>query len=395
MIAPLQVKDLSTANVGRNSVGPPVAGSTQNRPHHAHHGKGANNATMLALVALDPHSVIADAASELTQSLSSKVQERSIRDRRVSTGGVYEGLSREEVMAALRQLRGGQDGKEGENAQSMLALARRVLKQPAFARQLVQEHTGGDSSSQYLSLLEVAELIRDGSAGQDPGGMALEAVMEAAHQLMAEDADLIHADLNTLKASSSLPSPEQSAAFRTAYRDSVLASDSLGDTLQHILKVVSAGQEGDFDRVLDTLREALGLDLAAARPSTEAPRLHYLVSDLSHLKVIGTVIDSCAKLGKTLGQRHGMPAFKASDLASDLVSLSGERWVDASRVSRLADRYGASRPAACTVDFLTGLKENLRQMPVQVFASPEARQTVLDAAQMAIDDAIEREESGA
>ena len=387
------VKDLMPSPVNRGQAPAAPAPATGRAPLHAHHGKGANNATMLALVALDPHSVIADAAAELTQGLSSKVQERSIQERRVSTGGRLDRMSRESLQEALQKLQGGKPG-QGGGAGGVLALARRVLKQPAFARQLVREHLGGEASNQYLTLLEVAELIRDGSAGHDTNGEAYEAVREAAAQLLAENEDAIRADLNTLEASASLKTPEESAAFREAYRDSVLASESLSQTLQHILKIVSDGRGSDFDRVLETLRSALGMDLAAARPSTETTRLQFLVSDLSHLKVINTVIDQCAKLGQTLTQRHGMSAYKAAELASDLVSLSGERWVDSSRVSRLAERFGASQPTACMIDFLTGVREHLRAMPVQVFPTPESRQSLLDAAQMAIDDAIEREEMG-
>jgi type III secretion protein W len=252
---------------------------------------------------------------------------------------------------------------------------------------------GGDPSVQYLTLLEVAELIRDGSAGPDPAGKAYELVKEAAEQLMAEHGDYVRADLNTADVAAGIGSEQESAAFRTAYHDSVLASDSLADTLQHLLKVVSAGDGKDLDKVLDTMKVALGADLAAARPSTESVRLQYLVSDLYHLKVISTVIDQCDKLGQTLQKRHGLPPFKASELASDLVAVSNERWVDASRMGRLADRYGAQKDPSCKVDFLSGARESLRQMPPQVFSAPENRQSLLDAAQTAIDDAIDQEMS--
>ena len=123
-------------------------------------------------------------------------------------------------------------------------------------------------------------------------------------------------------------------------------------------------------------------------------KLQYLVSDLSHLKVISTVVDQCTKLGKTLGDRHGLAGFKGSGLASDLVSISHERWVDASRFDRLADRYGAKVNSSCTVDFLAGTRDSLRQLPPQVFPTMESRQSLLDAAQLAIDDAVGREEMG-
>ena len=361
---------------------------------HRHSRARSEAATTLALMVLDPLSVLSNAADEMSQSLSSKVQERSLRERRVSVGSGIDEMSRERLLTILRHLQSGHGGGESAaDPAKLLELARRILKQPGAARQLVREQ-GGDPSSQYLTLLEVAELIQSGQAGPDPAAVGLEAVREAAEHLMAEHGDFIRADLNTIDFSSSLGAPEKAAAFRTAYRDTVLASETLAQSLQHLLRVVDDGSGGDFDKVLEATKAALGADLAAARSSAEPVRLQYLVSDLSHLKVISTVVDQCAKLGKTLGDRHGLAGFKASGLASDLVSISNERWVDASRFDRLADRYGAKINSSCTVDFLSGARDSLRQLPPQVFPTMESRQSLLDTAQLAIDDAVGREEMG-
>ena len=89
-------------------------------------------------------------------------------------------------------------------------------------------------------------------------------------------------------------------------------------------------------------------------------------------------------------------AFLMSDLASgitaDLVALSGERWIDAARVGQLASKHGAAEPAAAQVQFITGTRKALSELPVQVFQSPEARDAVLGAAQGALDRAIDKEE---
>jgi type III secretion system TyeA family effector delivery regulator len=45
------------------------------------------------------------------------------------------------------------------------------------------------------------------------------------------------------------------------------------------------------------------------------------------------------------------------------------------------------------VDFLTGVRNCVKALPEQVFSAPEARQSLLDAAQGAIDDAIDFEET--
>ena len=378
----------------------PLASSTPRQPgtpvgvEHRHSRARSEAATTLALMVLDPMSVLSNAADEMSQSLSSKVQERSLRERRVSVGSGIDEMSRERLLTILRHLQSGQAGEQSAaDPAKLLELARRILKQPGAARQMVREQ-GGDPSSQFLTLLEVAELIHSGQAGPDPGAAAFEAVRESAEQMMAEHGDFIRADLNTIDVSAGVGDAEKSAAFRTAYRDTVLDAENLAQSLQHLLRAVDSGEGADFDKVLGATLMALGADLAAARPSTEPVKLQLLVSDLSHLKVISTVLDQCAKLGKTLEDRHGLGHFKASGLASDLVSISNERWVDASRFDRLADRYGAKINLSCAVDFLGGARNSLRQLPPQVFPTMESRQSLLDAAQSAIDDAVQREEMG-
>lgn len=111
--------------------------------HHRHSRAHSEAATTLALMVLDPMSVLTNAADEMSQSLSSKVQERSIRERRVSVGSGIEEMSRERLLSMLRQLQSGQGG-EGSAADpaKLLELARRILKQPGAAGQMVREQGG-------------------------------------------------------------------------------------------------------------------------------------------------------------------------------------------------------------------------------------------------------------
>ena len=360
-------------------------------PTHAHRGH-TSGAQTLALAVLNPMSLINDSADELMQSLSGLVQERSLRERRVTADGAGGALSREQAMAMLLAMQQGQAGdgaKQGEG--EMLVLARRVLGQPGQARQWVQAE-GGDASSQYLTMLELVELIREGAAGPDPSGRALEALHDAMAELLAEHGQAIRADLNTFDAAAQLGSAAQTQAFRSAYRDVVVGATSTAATLKHLLGAVEGGSGDDYTKVLETLRNALGLDLAAARPSTDPVRLQNLVSDLYHLKVISTVVDQSQRLSATLVKRHGIAGFPATRLAGDLVALSDERWVDASRLTRLADRCHAAEPPACRVGFLTTARQLMRELPPTVFPSPEGRQSLLDTFQVAIDQAIEREE---
>lgn len=82
---------------------------------------------------------------------------------------------------------------------------------------------------------------------------------------------------------------------------------------------------------------------------------------------------------------------RAFDLMKELVTITGEKWVGASRFAALADRRGLKEPAPRII-FLTGVKELMRTLPVLVFEDPEIRQSILNAAQEALDAAIDLED---
>lgn len=341
--------------------------------------------------------ILSDSAEELTQALSTKVQERKLKERMASGEARPEGLTRDELVAMLEamasdQQAGSDDGAARSRAeQAIEALGRKIRQQPGLARQHAREQ-GGSASEQYLLLTEVAERLAEGRMGPDPGGRAAAAAREAAAELYAEHGKAIHADLNTFSAASKLGAAD-AARFRTEYREVVLGEATVADTLRRLLEMVPDGEPDRFDTVLDTMREALGLDLAAARPSSDPVRLQALVTDLAHLKVIRTVIDQCVELSQTLSRRHAIePPVSATRMTRELVALTADRWVDAGRVTRIAEDLGLQEPPEAAVHFLTGARSALRELPVQVYSSADARQTLLDAAQGALDHAIDREE---
>lgn len=82
---------------------------------------------------------------------------------------------------------------------------------------------------------------------------------------------------------------------------------------------------------------------------------------------------------------------RAFDLMKDLVNITGEKWVSASRFTALADRWDL-KDIQARIMFLAGVKGLLRNMPMKVFPDVDVRQTILNAAQEALDLAIELEE---
>ena len=346
----------------------------------------------------DEPNVLLGAASELTQAFAARMQQRGVKERTILTGGALAGLSREVRLKTLDNTRVGkarasrsENGKEGgveRGAQGADELARAILKNPDRIRQLTEE-SDGDSTAQFLLLLEAADAIEESG---EQGQAVLSAVREVLEDLFAERGDRILADINTVEAYSKL-SPEQARQFRTVYHDAAIGAESLGGVLSHLVGLVDAsGTGGSFTAMHQSMIAALGMDIAATRPSTDPVKLQALVSDLYHLEVIGTTLEGCGSLAGKIEQRHGVPRFAPHQLTTDLIGLAGERWVDADHFKRLADRYKAMEPPAAMVDFLTGTRDLVKELPVKIFATAENRQSLIDAAQDAVDYSIDREE---
>lgn len=341
---------------------------------------------------LDHASVLADAADELTQQFSTKAEEKSLRERRIGNADKKSSLHSAEFQALLLALQSEHKNEEQQEEQ-LLALARRIQRQPARARQeAARLHK--DASAQYLSLLEVAQLLREGQL-TDVGGRTLAGVEEAADELEAEHGDAIWADINILKASrehqNSLDEPGAAQAFRRTYKEAVLGAADLSGTLRALLDSHKDRKGAAFTQVLQDMVKAMGADLASVRPSRDPVKLQGLLSDLYHLGVIATVLDTCDELGHALQTQFNIPSIRASDLTSELAGLSAERWVDAARFDSLARQHRCDAPASCKVAFLAGIRRALKELPIQVFPSSEARQSVLDAAQLALDRATDLE----
>lgn len=78
-------------------------------------------------------------------------------------------------------------------------------------------------------------------------------------------------------------------------------------------------------------------------------------------------------------------------LLSLIKTVSGS-WISASQFERLANELNISEGAE-TIYFLTGIQHILRELPFKVFTDDATRTAVLDAAQTALDTAIEKEEA--
>lgn len=350
---------------------------------------------------VDTTSVFKDAMAELTASLSERTQEKRLRERKIGHSDHELKLHREHIRALLEGLSGNpaqqKDAKASQaRSEERKGMAIKLLKNPSISHQLVGQYTGGDPTEQYLILRELELMIE---AGELDGlefdlsrkAEAQLALRDAAATVMAEHGSQILADVNTHAALEGL-TIDQAQALRGTYRDAVIGGLSLVDTLRKLVEATGSGDASAFLRVHQSMVQALGLDLAAARSSIDKVKLQALASDLFQLATIAATLDRCESMAKSLALRYGLDKPESHVMASELIGLTGDRWTDSARFIRLAERFKLDQPPACAVEFLQASRVVISGMPVQVFQSAESRTSLIDALQAALDAAIDREQ---
>ena len=329
----------------------------------------------------DGTSVLTDAAEELSLYAAERLEHKSLDEREVATETPTELMHIQQIVAYL------ETAKWLDDPQKLARLAKEMQSGRGDPQQLARRESR-DPTQQYMLLQYAAQ---DGLQNGTPQEI-IDGLLDALAELEVQYGPQIRSGLNTLDAASehAAGNAADMAVFQSTYRDVVLGEATLAQTLGLVLERLS-GSEGDqFERGLHGLIKALGQDLASVRPSVEPTRLQALVQDLYHLEVASTVCDGCRELAADLGKRYGV-SVPAAPLMKELVAVTGEKWVSANRFSSLAERFGV-RDVTARIAFQTAVRGLLRELPVKVFADGDTRQSVLNAAQEALDLAIELEE---
>lgn len=322
-------------------------------------------------------SPLGDAAEELSLHMAEKTENKHHAERKIKAERPLELLRPEEILEMLQQAR-------DPNAQVKLEeLVTKLLSDGGSPRQQAAQ-AFSDVSQQYLALQYA---LRKGEReGANP--RLLESLRDALADLELESGPQVRAGIHALDSAGTFASDARGVqAFQQTYRDVVLGENSLGKTLDLALERFGGK---DVGRGLQHLVLALGRDLSSTRPSTSPERLQALTNDLYHLRVAVTVLDGCQALAGEL-RESGLGSPDSERLMRDLVGLTGDKWLNESRFTMLAQQHGVSTPEG-RVAFLSGIKGLMRDLPVQVFPDPEARQSILDSLQEALDIAIDEED---
>jgi type III secretion protein W len=335
----------------------------------------------------DPRSAITSAAEELTFAHSERVSKERLGARDVKGADTLRFAEVEKLIEYLNQAgEGDQQAKLEEFSQRLLDGQDQRGKGAGPREQARQQF--GDVAAQYAALVAtLAKLKKSGASDA-----LLAAVEDAIDELEDDFGGTIKAHLNTIQTASEFAAgnAQKLQRFQGAYRDAVMGEGTLLGTLREALKQFG---DDEFANGVKRLIQALGDDLGAQGPSADPIKLKAVLEDLYQLEVLTTVHDGSRTLITRIENLHGSPPAKPGDMMQELVAAAGERWVPASRFAAYADKL-ATGNVTIAVQLLTGWRGLVAAMPPKVFTDGDARLAVVTAIQDAMNNAIEREESG-
>lgn len=352
-----------------------------------HRGRTDDGAKMLGHMGADQfeverESILAEAAEEASLHFAESAESKHVAERKKELARPRSLMSSQAIESYIEDT---EDDDEEESSSKLIILVQRVMSGQGDPG-VHARHLFSRPASQYLGLqyaLQYGE--REGASEQ-----LLEGLREALDDLEMEHGPRIRADINIIEvAKEGAKTRSDVVGFQSTYVDVVLGQASLAGWLNLMLdKFGETGLEAGMER----FRRALGLDMESGDPSKDVAHLESLVRDLSHLSVAGTVLEGCRQLQADILRRHGVgDGVQPVGLMKDLVNLSSETWVSSDRFARLAEDAGASAVNA-RINFLTGVKGLLRDMPTKIFVDLDQRQNVFSAAQDALDAAIDLED---
>lgn len=328
----------------------------------------------------DGASLIQDAAEELTFSASEDV-ERKLSDRKE---GKDKARGLEHIMFYVEKT---QDMSQNDLEQLLKQLtAMNNARGTALADLVRQAFT--DPTSQHAALSYARGKL--GEQNLDPEklrelGAALD---EAIGILEEENGRAINAGYNIV----GIQAPDlglTGPSLRVLYRDTVIDFENYEKTFGSMLS--KFGPE-EFPKAVDYLIRALGNDMGALTPSCPKAALKEVMDGLYMVESLGTIYKEAAKLlGKATAQHGPLPGLSEKAVIEPLLRYKDLPMLMSAQI-KAEMPFFVTDNAGRDAELSQGVRELARKMPHKLYASPEARQNVLNAFQEVLDDAADREE---
>lgn len=319
---------------------------------------------------------LAESAEEISLHMAHRIEDKLHAERKVRGETPVAEITTESIVAYLAHTR------EADIQARLDALVAQILSGKVDPREAVGVFSAS-VSLQYLALQYALQKGRRGRVADD----LLAELADALAELEQRHGTLIRADLNTIGVAASYG---QDAAdivrFQRTYQDVVLGEATLAKTLSTALSRFGGKR---IAKGLQSLILALGQDLSAARPSVSPERIHALLKDMYLLEVAVTILDGCRELADDLSAAMRQ-TVDDERLMQEIIGISDDKWISGSRFAGLAESHGVAL-VPDRIAFLAGVRRVLKDLPVQIYLDQETRASVLDAAQEALDDAIDQE----
>lgn len=327
-------------------------------------------------------SLLVDSLEELSEAVSDEV-DVDFEKREIQTGRLRD------IVDDLLELDGlsKQADSLADLGKGQLRRALNSLLQQRFAtsdqlRRFVGERFK-DPSHQYVVLSALLQALTRGRAD----GRRIAAVQHALDDLQKTQGPQIRAGINVTAVASERAAGDPNAlgALRQTYRDAVLGYAGMTETYQALIKRYGATGLG---QALKFLIAALGADLDATAPSIDRSRLRAIVEDIYRLEVLSGLAEDCNEIMRRVDTEGGC---RGNDLLSHVIDLVQDRWPTGEKIGRLPSSL-CVYSLASEIMLLKQLRELLRLLPTKVYTADDQRPRLLDAAQDALDAAIDREE---
>lgn len=332
-----------------------------------------------ATVVIDPMSLLADAAEELTFSVDTtdefELSEREEEDKALK--------SQEERLRLYKDLMH-QAGKTEELNQLVSQLLHSRTKSDVM-RQVRERFP--DSSDAFAALDHaLEELEKKGAPGE-----SVQAVKDAREELLAAEGPAVRAGMRAMLSAQEYGDLDAGEALRGLYRRAVCDFSGVNELFDHILD--KYGQD-KFDQAIGFLTRTLGSDLSADVPSMEKTHLENVNANLGVVRLLQSAHAQCSRVMDRWRNAHGAEncPLDSRALLGRILALRGENFLGAANFERMATEAGPP-DIEREVLFLQDLMQMIRAMPSQLFDGHSGHMKVLDAVQDAVDNAIGREDA--
>jgi type III secretion protein W len=333
------------------------------------------------IAAPDLASVLDNAKEELSFAHSSRMERKSIQERRITRPE----RAQAERRVHLEEYSGRLPDFDLRRYASLLEDLRRSGEGTEGTLRRLRERFP-DPSHAFAALDLAQNWFREEGDDERAGQLAA-----ARDRLAEENGEAIRAGLNVSVAAFDFAggNREAAAGLRELYRQTVFSEPGPSGLYRGI--IAKYGAE-DFASHIRFLSRAVGDDLGAAGPSVEPARLHELVRDLSALRVLDTVHERCAQLAERVARQAGA-VVTVTEIMRRLLPLTEEAVAGPSKLIGVPAEVGIpDNRIEAQIAFLREAREIVATLPPGLFRDVDARFAVLRAAQEALDMLIEREE---